>query len=984
MADRMVRERDTMRGERKAVTVLFADIKGSSAFVQYADPEDANAVLQSMLNGMIEAVHRFGGIVSKVMGDGLMALFGAPRALEDHATRAACAALAMREQARRTAAELREERGVELKIRIGLNAGEVVVLGTGSGDSIDYDAVGATVHLAARMEQSAAPDTIRLTATVAASLSGRMHLRPLGPQTVHGFAEPVHAYELVEEVVSQTLAEPVSLAPLVGRAGALELLAEAARLVGAGRGQIVTVIGEAGMGKSRLAIELSQRLRSEGWLHLATRAAPHETEEPWLAIRGMLRAFFGSAVDAEAIERIRDHLAAGGPMLAAAEPALLELMGFDVRDAAWRALKPPERRQRLIDACRAWILFESRKRPVLIAADDLQWTDGETRSLLWSVASLLHGARILLLVMTRPGGEQSVPGAAAHIRLQPLDASESEQYLRRLMGDAAPSDAVLSEVVTRAGGNPLFLGEIARAFRDAGEWRADDVPPTVQAIIAARIDMLPADAKSLLQAASVLGHEFELDHLVETAAAEPAQIRTTLGQLQAAGFIQELCVLPDASFGFDQPLVREVVYRGLVKDKRRALHQSAFHGLQAIKGHNCALHVGALAHHALAAGLWEQAARFCRLAGHRAARQSAYKEAASLYGSATEAAARLPDTPEGQRELIDIRLDRRHALFPLGRFAEIGRELELARSAAEMLGDIARLGSVLLLETTHGLGAGRHRDAIATGSRALKIVDELGDRASQREVMFHLVQANASIGEYDAAIGYGERLVSLAGDGPTGVTTSSLARMWLAWCCAELGRFEQGHLHAAAAQAAVSAQNQPLPILLAHLARGLVLLREQRFDEVTSTLEPALKASEVVGLQGWWGALGSPLGRAWLGLDRTGDAVALLEKVVAHSASSRGSGHVLRSVHLAEAYLAAGRLDDAERLADDCLRMARLHDEHGHEAYALLLAAEVARARGDHSADEKAQEAAALAGHLEMLPLRQRIKAFLSSIDSGR
>ncbi len=363
----------------------------------------------------------------------------------------------------------------------------------------------------------------------------------------------------------------------------------------------------------------------------------------------------------------------------------------------------PERRQRLIDACRAWIVFESRKRPVLIAADDLQWTDGETRSLLWSVASLLHGARILLLVLTRPGGEQSVPGAAAHIRLQPLDASEGEQYLRKLMGDAAPSDAVLSEVVTRAGGNPLFLGEIARAFRDAGEWRAADVPPTVQAIIAARIDMLPADAKSLLQAASVLGHEFELDHLVVTAAAEPAQIRTTLGQLQAAGFIQELCVWPDASFGFDQPLVREVAYRGLVKDKRRALHQSAFHGLQAIKGHNCALHVGALAHHALAAGLWEQAARFCRLAGHRAARQSAYKEAASLYGSATEAAARLPDTPKGQRELIDIRLDRRHALFPLGRFAEIGRELELARSAAERLGDIARLGSVLLLETTTDL-----------------------------------------------------------------------------------------------------------------------------------------------------------------------------------------------------------------------------------------------------------------------------------------
>jgi class 3 adenylate cyclase/tetratricopeptide (TPR) repeat protein len=981
IAERVLRARDAMRGERKAVTVLFADIKGSTTLVERQDPEEASLILEPVLRGMIEAVHRFDGLVSKVMGDGVMALFGAPLALEDHAVRACYAALAMRQAVREKAAELRRVRGIELQVRIGLNSGEVVVQGVGTDLHMEYDAIGATVHLAARMEQTAPPDRIRLTSSTAGLVGGSMALDALGPIPVAGFTAPVSVFELLGNVEPEFRAEAAAPSPLVGRAGELEILREAARRVGKGRGQTVAITGEAGIGKSRLCFELVRELRAEGWLCLTARAAPHETDEPWLAIRHMLRSFFGPVTDPESAQRARDQIAMCDQTLAAATPAIFELMGADVREPSWRALKPAERRQRMIDACRGWLVAESRTRPLLVLADDFQWMDTETDSLLRSVADFLKSAPILLVTCSRSDdADRPVFAAATNIRLQPLEPMESAELLDHLMGENTGARDARARLIARTGGNPLYLSEIARALSDTGELSPETLPPTVQAIIAARIDALPALEKALLQAASVLGHEFELVHLSQTVAKDEEEVRTSLASLQARGFVQERRIFPEVSFGFDQPLVLEVAYRSMLKEGRRELHRSAFLALQRTKGESCALSVGSLAHHSFEAGLWEDAARLCRLAGRRAAAQSAYREAASLYRNALAATANTDGAPGRQEQEIDIRIELRHVLFPTGQFAEIGRILEEAHEAAEVLGDKARLALVLLHETTHHLGAGRHREAINAGVRALALAQELGDHGVERDVLFHLVQANASSGDYSSAISFGEHLLTAPVDGPSGVTTSSLARMWLAWCSAELGLFDDAHRHAEAAFSVSRNSDQPLPILLAHLGRGIVHLREERFAEAAAWLEPALSFSEQPNLRAWWGALGSPLGRAWLGLGRIADAVSLLEKVVAHSATSRGSGHVLRSIHLGEAYLAAERVPDAMKIAAEAHDLARAHGERGHEAYALLLLAEVARTEQRlEAALVHAQSAEQLSSELHMRPLRQRVAALFGS-----
>jgi tetratricopeptide (TPR) repeat protein len=636
----------------------------------------------------------------------------------------------------------------------------------------------------------------------------------------------------------------------------------------------------------------------------------------------------------------------------------------------------------MIDAFRGWIMAESRTRPVLLLADDFQWMDSESETLLTSLAGCVKNAPVLVVLSSRSRKDNnSLFQAATSIRLAPLDPDESAQVLVHVMGEDLNQGDARAHLIARTAGNPLYLIEVARSLIENGGSSPAGLPPTVQAIIAARIDSLPSDEKALLQAAAVLGNEFELVHLAETVTRDKEEVRASLGMLQARGFVQERRIFPEVSFGFDQPLVLEVTYRSLLHEQRRDLHRKAFVALHRTKGESCALSLGSLAHHSFEAGLWEDAVRLSRLAARRAASQSAYREAAALYRSALMAAQHLGRSTAQQELEVDLRIELRHVLFPIGQFREIGEVLAEAQRAAAELGDTARLGSVLLYETTHHLGAGRHRQAIKAGVAALEIAERLGDVGIQRDVLFHLIQANASTGSYSSAIAFASRLTGVPVEGPAGVTTSALAQMWLAWCSAELGIFVEAHEHAEAAFALARGSDQQLPILLAHLGRGIVLLREERYDEAAAWLEPALSFSDQPNLHAWWRALGSPLGRAWLAQRRVADATSLLERVVEHSASSSGSGHVLRSIHLGEAYLAADRLTDAAKLGAEAFELARTHEERGHEAYALLFLAEIAR-KGQQigQALQHAQAAEQLATALQMRPLQTRTSKFLEEL----
>jgi len=408
LAEKILTSKSALEGERKLVTVLFADLKGSMELLADRDPEEARKLLDPVLERMMEAVHRYEGTVNQVMGDGIMALFGAPVAHEDHAVRACYAAHDMQASIRRYNEEVRRTHGIEVQIRVGLNSGEVVVRAVGSDLRMDYSAIGQTTHLAARMEQLAIPGGIRLTAATLRLAEGFVAVRSLGPVPVKGLDTAVEVYEMVGAGPRRSrlhAAASRGLTRFVGRERELEQLRQALGQAATGHGQVAAIVGEAGVGKSRLAWEVTHSHRTHGWLVVESRSVSYGKATPYLPVVDLLRAYF-QIEDLDESRKIREKVM--GKLLAldrAFEPTLsafLALLDVAVEDAGWQALDPPQRRQRTLDAVKRLLLRESQVQPVLVIFEDLHWIDTETQALLDRLVESLPTTRFLLLVNYRP------------------------------------------------------------------------------------------------------------------------------------------------------------------------------------------------------------------------------------------------------------------------------------------------------------------------------------------------------------------------------------------------------------------------------------------------------------------------------------------------------------------------------------------------------------------------------------------------------
>src|SRR5262244_3717517 len=408
LAQKILTSKAAMEGERKQVTVLFADLKGSMELLADRDPEDARKILDPVLEHMMEAVHRYEGTVNQVMGDGIMALFGAPLAHEDHAVRACYSALKMQGAVTRYAEEVRSVHGVNVQIRVGLNSGEVVVRAIGSDLHMDYTAIGHTTHLAARMEQLALPGTIVVTPATLGLVEGRVEVTSLGPVVIKGLTEPLEVFEVTGVGVASTRLHAAArrgLTRFVGRDSELEQLWRVQELAAKGRGQVAAVVGEAGVGKSRLVYEFTHSHRLQGWLTLEGASASYGKTTSYLPVIELLKDYF-KIQERDELREIREKVM--GKLLTldrALEPtlpAVLVLLDVPADDDAWQALDPAQRRQRTLDAIRRLLLREARERPLLLIFEDLQWIDGETQAFLDALVESLAVARALLLVNYRP------------------------------------------------------------------------------------------------------------------------------------------------------------------------------------------------------------------------------------------------------------------------------------------------------------------------------------------------------------------------------------------------------------------------------------------------------------------------------------------------------------------------------------------------------------------------------------------------------
>src|SRR5262245_4578318 len=467
LAEKILTSKSALEGERKQVTVLFADLKGSMELLADRDPEEARKILDPVIEHMMEAVHRYEGTVNQVKGDGMMALFGAPVAHEDHAVRACYAALRMQDAVRHYSVDLRRAQGLEVQIRVGLNSGDVVVRSIGSDLRMDYSAVGQTTNLAARMEQLAAPGSIRLTAETLHLGEGFVQVTSLGPVPVKGLADPVEVFELVGAGAARTRLEVAArrgLTRFVGRNAELEQLRDALDRASRGRGQVVAVVGEPGVGKSRLFWELLHSHRVHGWLIVQSASVSYGKASAYLPVIELLRGYFEieSRDDARKIrEKVTGKVLTLAPALAPVVPALLALLDVPVEGASWQALDPLQRRQQTLDAVKRLLQRESEVQPLVVVFEDLHWIDSETQTLLESLIESLPAARLLLLVNYRPEYRHAWGGKTYYrqLRIDPLPPESADELLDALLGTDAALAPLKRLLVARTEANPLFLEE---------------------------------------------------------------------------------------------------------------------------------------------------------------------------------------------------------------------------------------------------------------------------------------------------------------------------------------------------------------------------------------------------------------------------------------------------------------------------------------------------------------------------------------------
>ena len=754
LTEKILTSRSALEGERKQVTVLFADLKGSTELIRDLDPEQARAILDPALHAMMEAVHRYEGTVNQVLGDGIMALFGAPLAHEDHAARACYAALAMQDALRRYAEEVRRTHGLTVQMRVGLNSGEVVVRAIGNDLHMDYSAVGLTTVLAARMEQLATPGSILLTAATLRLVEGMVQVNPLGPVPVKGVDEPVEVFELVgASAIRRRLQAAVArgLTRFVGRQTELAALHQALERAGAGHGQVVALLGEAGVGKSRLVYEVVHSHRTQGWLVLESASVSYGKATPYFPVLDLLKRYV-QVEDRDDTRTIRARVTGQVLTLDAALqetiPALLALLDALPEDSSFRALDPPQRRRRTLDGLKRVLLRESQVQPLLLVFEDLHWIDTETQALLDGLVESLPTARLLLLVNYRPEYQHGWGSKTYYtqLRLDPLPPVSANELLHALLGDD-PSLAPLTQLlIARTEGNPFFLEESVRtlvetgvlvgtpgAYRLAQAVPSIQVPATVQAVLAARIDRLPPEEKRLLQTAAVIGMEVPLVLLQAIAELPEETLHRGLTHLQAAEFLYETRLFPEREYTFKHALTHEVAYRSLLQERRRALHTRIVEALETLAGDRLADQVERLADHAVRGEVWDKALLYCRQAGAKAMERSASREAVGCYEQALAALEHLPEQRELREQAIDLRFDLRSARMVLGQHERVLHDLRAAETLAEALDDPRRLGRVSVYMAQYFLVVGQYDRAIASSQRALALAAASGDNRTPIE-----------------------------------------------------------------------------------------------------------------------------------------------------------------------------------------------------------------------------------------------------------
>jgi class 3 adenylate cyclase len=734
--------------ERKQVTVLFADVSGSMDLAERQDPEEWRKIMQRFFSTLADAVTQFGGTVDKFTGDGIMAVFGAPIAHEDHARRACYAALQMLDDVSEYAAELRRRLGLNFSTRIGINSGEVVAGAIGEGRDSEYTAIGHTVGLAQRMEALAEPGKAYLTESTAELARGFLDLRDLGEFEIKGASRPVGVFELTGVGAARSrldLAQERGFSRFVGRTEEMALLLGALERAQAGEGGGVALVAEPGVGKSRLSHEFVQRCRDQGAEVFEAQAQAHGTAVPFMPVLQMLRSFFGIG-DGEPDQVAREKIAGRALLLDPGFnddlPLLFDFLGVPDPDRPVAQMSAEARQRALAGTVCRLVNAPRRRKTLVLVIEDLHWIDEGSNAMLNQLAEGIKGTNTLALVNFRP--EYSPPWAGSdtytEITLGPLEREDTRELLRDLAGEDPSLDGLDEPIHERTQGNPFFIEEIVRELAESGYLEGsrgayrlarpiDDagVPATVQAILSARIDRLDPAAKQLLQVASVVGKELSAEALGLTAGLEAERIEGALAELIAAGFLYEAELYPRRVLAFRHPLTREVAYGTQLADGRAATHAAAAQAMVELEGERHDELAGLIGQHFEEGQDHLEAARWYARAAHWAG-HSRPQDALRLWQRVTELVDGLEQSEETASLALASRMLQLEYAWRLG--MDRGRAEALAAEAEEIArgcGDLRSLALLKILSSAVPGAPGHVEEWARAAEEAIALADESGD-----------------------------------------------------------------------------------------------------------------------------------------------------------------------------------------------------------------------------------------------------------------
>ncbi|NVK42817.1 MAG: AAA family ATPase [Oceanospirillaceae bacterium] len=950
-------------GERKTITVLFADMAGSTALIHGLDPEDVRRLIDPVLELMMEAVHHYEGYVAKCLGDGILALFGAPVAHEDHPQRALYAALRMQESMRRYADALRLQHGIPLQVRVGIHTGEVVVRAIRT-DSLhtDYDPVGQTIHIASRMEGIATPGTIVVSEATYRLTEGYLSYKALGFTSVKGVPEPLQAYEVLGLGDLRTrlqLAASRGLAPFVGRCRELEALQRALELARAGQGQIVGVVGEPGVGKSRLFYEFKQRSQ-QGYRVLETFSVSHGKAFPYRPLIELLRNYL--QIGPRDDERRRREIATGRVMtldrdLEASLPYLLYLLGSTEPGSPLAQMDAGVRRQRIFDAVGQLLLRESREQPLQLIFEDLQWLDRETEAFLDDFGGRLAGHPILLLVNFRPEYRHDWGAVSEYteLRLEPLGPAEAAGLLEKLLGDHPSLAALKPRILAQTGGNPFFIEEVVQTLVEegvlggtAGRYRLEKaaqdlhIPTTVQGVLSARIDRLEPDEKSLLQKLAVIGKEFPLSLVQRVVDRPEVELRRGLSRLQAGEFIFERPAFPEIEYTFKHGLTQQVAYGGLLQERRRLLHERTAEAIEALFAEHLDEHLNELAWHYGHSDNDDKAVQYLQRAGEQAAHRSAYQEAIEHLEQALQRLDALPEGAERDHRELALQIDLGPILMArIGYTApEVSTVYNRALELSRQLGDTRQRFAVLTgLRRFYNL-RGDYRTAHELAELMLSQAHDSGEIDMLLEAHSGLGSTSLFQGNFAVALQHSEEVLARydarlhgAHGYHYGLDPGVLAHTFIAWIQSFCGEPDSARSRCRTMLALAQELAHPfsLAFALGHSAELYQFLGD--VEQARRQAEAAVELSTEQGLPYWLAQSSVILGWARA---QSGDCDAGIEMCRSGLEAYRAGGAELACSYLlavlAESQLRCGHLGAAREAVGEGLELVQLHGEHYYEA----------------------------------------------------